>query len=246
MKLKASWIVGILLCIFFLESKAQDTLFSTSVTTAVQRASFPGGEGAMLNFIMDRINYPTEAKEYNITGTVVAKAYIDTTGKLNNPVIIKGIGFGCDEEVLKVLDSLPLFEPSVHLETGQKYIQEIVIPVKFRNGKSFETIYFQLNKVDVAPTIVTAEGNMNFEDYLRKHLRFPADQKKKITSLVALIKVDRYGAIVYELNADVAESFRTEAKRVLESIEKVSPAMNAKTPVNCQFVVEMYFYPDKK
>jgi hypothetical protein len=246
MKVAAATILGIFLSFFCLESKAQDTLFSNSVTTDIQRAAFPGGEAAMLGFIMDNIHYPSQALEYNITGTVVAKVFIDTSGNIIKTSILKGIGFGCDEEVLRVLDSLPRFTPSVHLVTGQKYIQEIIIPVKFRNGKSYETIYFQLNKVAVAPTIITEDGNMNFEDYLRKHLRFPADQKKKVTSLIALIKVDRFGEIIYELNTDVPESFRTEAKRVLDSITKVSPAMNAKTPVNCQFVVEMYFYPEKK
>jgi periplasmic protein TonB len=42
---------------------------------------------------------------------VYVRFVVDETGRVINPTIIKGIGAGCDEEVLRVVRQLPLFKP---------------------------------------------------------------------------------------------------------------------------------------
>lgn len=50
-----------------------------------------------------KIKYPPIAKQTNIEGKVYAMAFVDEKGNVDKVKIIKGIGGGCDEEVIRVL-----------------------------------------------------------------------------------------------------------------------------------------------
>ena len=49
------------------------------------------------------VNYPAEAEEKNISGTVIVAFDIDSACQIINIRIDKGIGFGCDEEAIRAL-----------------------------------------------------------------------------------------------------------------------------------------------
>lgn len=46
-----------------------------------------------------------------IKGRVFATFIIDTIGNVSNIRVLKGIGYGCDEEALRVIRSLPRWQP---------------------------------------------------------------------------------------------------------------------------------------
>jgi periplasmic protein TonB len=49
------------------------------------------------------IRYPSIAAEYGISGTVFISFIIDKNGKTSNHRVFSGIiGYGCDEEALKI------------------------------------------------------------------------------------------------------------------------------------------------
>jgi len=52
-----------------------------------------------------KINYPTIAKQSGLEGKVFAMAFVDEQGNVGKVKIIKGLGGGCDEEVIRVLSS---------------------------------------------------------------------------------------------------------------------------------------------
>lgn len=63
---------------------------------------YPGGTKAMAKFIDQNLNYPTEAKENYIEGIVQMKIQINENGNVEDAKILKGIGYGCDEEALRI------------------------------------------------------------------------------------------------------------------------------------------------
>ncbi len=81
--------------------------------------------------LMKKINYPQIARSAGIEGRVIAMAYINEEGRVDDVKIIKGIGGGCNEEVEKVLKATE-FKP------GQKEGK----PVKVKLTMSF---VFKLN-----------------------------------------------------------------------------------------------------
>lgn len=53
--------------------------------------------------LIKQVKYPEIAKKAGLEGKVFAMAYIDEKGSVTDVKIIKGIGGGCDEEVVSVL-----------------------------------------------------------------------------------------------------------------------------------------------
>ena len=92
---------------------------------------FPGGEEALYEFLRNNIKYPEEAKEKNISGTVVIKFVIEKDGSISHARILREIGGGCGAEALRVVNMMPKWKPG---EQGGKPIRcEFTLPVQFKN-----------------------------------------------------------------------------------------------------------------
>lgn len=67
---------------------------------------YPGGKTAYSEFLRNNLKYPKEALDAQVEGTVIVEFDIDDNGKVHQPRIIKGIGHGCDEEAVRVVNLL--------------------------------------------------------------------------------------------------------------------------------------------
>lgn len=67
---------------------------------------YPGGSQAFREFISRNLQYPKEAIEKGIQGTVIVGYDVRDTGEVSNLHIIKGLGYGCDEEALRLISLL--------------------------------------------------------------------------------------------------------------------------------------------
>lgn len=95
-----------------------------------KRPFFPGGEAEMLKFIAENVQYPALAREKDTQGAVLAEMVIEKDGSLSNMKIVRGIGDGCDDEVLRVLSLMPKWTPG---EKGDKIVRvRQVVPVRFK------------------------------------------------------------------------------------------------------------------
>ncbi len=92
--------------------------------------SFPGGDGKMMKYIQDHINYPDMAKEMDIKGTVYVGFVVEPDGSITNVQVLKGIGGGCDKEAKRVVRNMPKWEPGS--QQGRKVRVNVKIPIKFR------------------------------------------------------------------------------------------------------------------
>jgi len=72
---------------------------------------FPGGDLELLKYIQSNIVYPENAKENNIQGRVVAQFIITSKGNIGQVNVLRGVDPEIDEEVVRVIKSLPTFEP---------------------------------------------------------------------------------------------------------------------------------------
>lgn len=92
-------------------------------------AEFPGGITEMINFIGQNLKYPKPAARANVTGKVFVKMIIEKDGSISSPKIVKGIGFGCDEEVMRVVGLMPKWS-AARLD-GKVVRSSMVMPVMF-------------------------------------------------------------------------------------------------------------------
>lgn len=63
--------------------------------------------------IKSLINYPLNAINKNIEGEVEIGFKVDKAGSLSEFRVIRGIGYGCDEEVIKALSNGPKWRPKI-------------------------------------------------------------------------------------------------------------------------------------
>jgi protein TonB len=80
-----------------------------------------------------RLIYPDSALNNGIEGKVIVVAQIDTLGNPTNIKIIRGIGYGCDEEAIRVLSNSK-FTPA--MDKGNKIVIGLSIPIRFKLPKN--------------------------------------------------------------------------------------------------------------
>lgn len=84
----------------------------TCYTIVESIPEFPGGNEARIEFLSKNLNYPDSARKHKIQGTVIVAFIIETDGAVSNPEILRGIGYGCDEEAIRVIKLMPKWKPS--------------------------------------------------------------------------------------------------------------------------------------
>jgi len=119
------------------DDKTKGQIFSVirendTIKTVLDRPPlYIGSETLMNENLFWNIRYPREARENGITGTVYISFTIAKNGKTNNHKVARGIGYGCDEEALRVVKEIPdSWFPG--LLNGQTVNVEILMPISFR------------------------------------------------------------------------------------------------------------------
>lgn len=62
-------------------------------------------------YLQHNLHYPTEARMKHIEGSVVVKFVINEDGSISDCKTIRSIGAGCDEEAIRVIKSMPPWQP---------------------------------------------------------------------------------------------------------------------------------------
>lgn len=72
---------------------------------------FNGGAKAWSKYMERNLRYPSGAQEEGASGKVYVSFVVEKDGSITDVSVIKGIGFGCDEEAMKVIKKSPLWKP---------------------------------------------------------------------------------------------------------------------------------------
>ena len=98
--------------------------------TADQMPAFPGGDAALLKFLSSKLNYPSAALDRNLSGKVYITFTVDPEGRLLNPRVVRGLGFGLDDEALRLVRLMPWWNPGKI--NGQPVWVTLTMPISFR------------------------------------------------------------------------------------------------------------------
>jgi protein TonB len=91
--------------------------------------SFPGGEVAFKKWLSDNVKYPNIPRESQIQGTVFLRFEVTKTGDIGDVEIMKSIDPLLDEEAIRIIRSLPKFEPAII--DGKPITTWMFSPIKF-------------------------------------------------------------------------------------------------------------------
>ncbi len=132
-----------LFAFFFLISTAAlcQSAASTSIPNPAQSATdsvrivveqmpeFPGGIPGLSQFLGQTLRYPKQARKARITGKVFANFVVGEDGIIRNIEISQGIGYGCDEEVMRVIGLMPKWKPGI--QDGKAVAVRYRLPIYF-------------------------------------------------------------------------------------------------------------------
>ncbi len=98
-------------------------------TYVEQMPTFPDGTEAMYKYIYEKIKYPAIARENGISGQVIVQFVVSKEGEIQKAKVVRGIGGGCNEEALRVVNGMPTWKPGKH--NGRAVPVTFTLPIKF-------------------------------------------------------------------------------------------------------------------
>lgn len=90
---------------------------------------FAGGMEAFRSFLTKNLRYPNAAQRSNVQGKVYLNFTVEPDGSLSNINVLRGIGFGCDEEALRVMKLTPKWKPGK--QSGRAVRVKFTMPIVF-------------------------------------------------------------------------------------------------------------------
>lgn len=84
----------------------------------------------MLEFVYANIKYPEAAQRGGVEGTSVVSFVVGTDGELLEPKVVRDVGGGTSEEVLRMIREMPAWVPG--REDGRDVQVRFNLPIKFQ------------------------------------------------------------------------------------------------------------------
>ena len=210
----------------------------------------PGGMAGWNKYLMENLRYPTNAQRKGIEGTVIVAFVVNIDGTTTDIQILRSVGGGCDEEVIRIVQGSPKWTPG--MQRGTPVRTRMRLPLRFMLGgtdPSRDSTEVSLNAVSLPPATdgqdSSQEGTTLFFDvvdtppspvggfeawsrHLSENLTYPTSARMKGiqgTVLVSFI-VNTDGTIEgIELVQGIGGGCDEEAIRIIKSSPSWTPGM---------------------
>jgi TonB family protein len=209
-----------------------------------------GGMAGWNKYLSENLRYPPNAQRKGIEGTVIVAFVVNTDGTTTDIEILRSIGGGCDEEVIRIVQGSPKWTPG--MQRGTPVRTRMRLPLRFMLGgtdTSRDSTEVSLNAVPLPPATdgqdSIQEGAALFFDvvdtppspvggfeawsrHLSENLTYPTSARMKGiqgTVLVSFI-VNTDGTIEeIELVQGIGGGCDEEAIRIIKSSPSWTPGM---------------------
>jgi len=92
--------------------------------------SFPGGQGALMQWLSKNIKYPVVAEENGVQGRVVVTFVVEKDGSITDVKVVKSVDPSLDKEAARVVKSMPHWIPGK--QNGSAVRVKYTVPVTFK------------------------------------------------------------------------------------------------------------------
>lgn len=119
-------------------SSRQASQFNSDVNSDMIKAfdvvqympEYPGGMGAMMQYLAHNLKYPQKAQKYGIQGRVVVDFIIEEDGTVSHPTVVRSVHPELDKEAIRVVSAMPKWIPGKQGETA--VCVKLSCPISFR------------------------------------------------------------------------------------------------------------------
>lgn len=95
-----------------------------------QMPSFPGGNGALLEYLASHVKYPVVAQENGVQGRVIVSFVVERDGSITDVRVVRSVDPSLDREAARVVSSMPRWTPGK--QNGSAVRVKYNVPVMFK------------------------------------------------------------------------------------------------------------------
>jgi TonB family protein len=101
-----------------------------SATVPDKMPQFPGGQEAMIAYMIDNIAYPESEKENGTEGKVIVSFMVMEDGSVAEATVVKGMGPAFDQVAVDAVSNMPNWTPAE--KDGKSIKTELKLPIQFK------------------------------------------------------------------------------------------------------------------
>ncbi len=213
----------------------------------------------MLQYVYENIKYPAAAQKGGVEGSVVLQFNVSATGEIEDANVVRGIGSGCDEECLRVINSMNDLESkwTPGKIDGKVVEVQYTIPVKFKLASGGEAkaklanseVYKVVEDMPLFPGCSDMTcSNTKLIEYVIANLKYPEEARaEKVEGrVVVTFVVEPNGSIsAIKIARGLSSVCDAEVIRVIESMnsmqEQWTPGMQKGEKVRVEFALPVMF-----
>ena len=95
-----------------------------------QMPQFPGGDAALMKYLMMNIKYPANAAKNDIEGRVIVQFVVEKDGQIGEVKVVRSVDEELDAEAVRVVKALPKFTPG--RQDGKAVAVWYTLPISFK------------------------------------------------------------------------------------------------------------------
>lgn len=228
---------------------------------------FPGGQGALLQFLAKSIKYPVIAQQNGIQGRVTCSFVVGKDGVIRNIEVIRGVDPSLDLEATRVISMMPKWKPGT--QKGKEVSVKYTVPVTFRlqgkednkptplpageddneitvvgygEQKSADTSGQVFAIVEKMPQFPGGEKAIN--EFISKTLQYPviAQENGIQGKVVCSFIINQDGSVTdAEVISGVDPSLDREALRIVSAMPKWTPGTQRGKAVRVKYTMPVTF-----
>ena len=127
---------------------------------ADEMPQFPGGPGALVEYLSKNVKYPKEAEDKCLQGRVIVTFVVEKDGSISNAKVVKSVDPALDAEALRVINSMPKWTPGK--QNGEAIRVKYTVPMSFhldgKDTKEETAIQIRMTDGDAADPLIVVDG----------------------------------------------------------------------------------------
>lgn len=228
---------------------------------------FPGGQGALLQFLAKSIKYPVIAQQNGIQGRVTCSFVVGKDGVIRNIEVIRGVDPSLDLEAARVISMMPKWKPG--MQKGKEVSVKYTVPVTFRlqgkednkptplpagEGDNEITVvgYGEQKSADTSGQVFAIVekmpqfpgGEKAINEFISKTLQYPviAQENGIQGKVVCSFIINQDGSVTdAEVISGVDPSLDREALRIVNAMPKWTPGTQRGKAVRVKYTMPVTF-----
>jgi len=175
-------LISILILSFPGKSLSQTAANDSVYSYVAKMPEYPGGQKGMLTYLVKNMRFPLAAYTNGVSGTAYVNFIIETDGSVSDVLVLKPIGYGCDEEATRLVSQMTGWEPGE--QDGKKVRVRSNVPVYFKEELYPDSrIYMDLDTMPIFPG-----GSVELISYIESELVYPENARS--ANINGVVNVD--------------------------------------------------------